>query len=257
MTHPTLRRGGALLAAALVPVAPLTAAPAHADFEWFFDLGADASSLALDPAAAAPLDLSIGGVLEAIFYDPIYFLGQLYLSSPFADPTNPLGVVNQLINLPSALLLGRDMIANGFDAPDLGNPGGDAGWLFGDGGAGGAGVYYNGEYFVGAGGDAGLIGNGGAGGAGLPGEAGGTGGAGGWLFGDGGPGGVGGDAVSTGPGGTGGGGGDAAFLLGTGGDGGKGGNGAGGAPGGRGGPAGAGGLIGSAGQPGQPGQPQP
>lgn len=127
-------------------------------------------------------------MLEAVFYDPIHYLGELYLHSPFADPTNPLGIVNQLVNLPSALLLGRDMIANGSDAPDLGNPGGDAGWFFGDGGTGGAGVFYDGAYYVGAGGAGGAGGD-----AVTPDGAGGAGGAGGYaayVLGNGGAGGL-------------------------------------------------------------------
>lgn len=241
MTHrkPGRRTVGAVLALALTPLA--LAPTADADFDWLADLAADTIG---DAGAAASSELSIAGLLETIFYDPIYFIGQAYLSSPFADPTDPLGIVNQLVNWPSAVLLGRDMIANGFDAPDLGNPGGDAGWLFGDGGAGGAGVFYNGEYFVGAGGAGGLFGNGGAGGAGLPGEAGGDGGSGGLLFGDGGVGGAGGDAVTAdGTGGAGGAGGAAAYVLGTGGAGGDGGAGGADGVGGAGGDGGRGGFL--------------
>lgn len=234
---------GAVSVVAALAMTPLTAAPAHADPDWIGDVPGDVPGDL--PGEVAVLGLGIAPILEAVFYDPIYLLGQLYLHSPFADPTNPLGIVNQLLNLPSALLLGRDMVANGFDAPDLGNPGGDAGWLFGDGGSGGAGVFYNGEYFVGAGGAGGLLGNGGAGGAGAPGEAGGAGGAGGLLFGDGGIGGNGGAGGADGVGGTGGDGGRGGVLIGDGGAGGNGG--AGGAGDGNSGEGGAGGLIGTPG----------
>ncbi|WP_191496828.1 PE family protein, partial [Mycobacterium simulans] len=101
-----------------------------------------------------------------------------------------------LVNAPSLALTGRALIGDGANGISPGQAGGNAGWLWGNGGNGAPGAA---GQAGGRGGDAGLLwGNGGAGGAGgrglFTGQAGGAGGPGGnaWLFGNGGAGGAGG-----------------------------------------------------------------
>lgn len=170
-------------------------------------------------AAAAPLaainDIVSDG-FQTLIYNPVHTVGQAWIASPFGQAVDPI------INAPTNLLFGRDLIGNGA-AGTLANPtGGAGGILFGDGGAGYSptgGVLATG----GNGGNAGLIGTGGMGGAGFGGGVGGTGGVGGWLMGNGGLGGAGG-ALAGGTGGAGGAGGQA-LLFGNGGYGGAGGTG--------------------------------
>ncbi|QLL06277.1 PE domain-containing protein [Mycobacterium vicinigordonae] len=170
--------------------------------------------------AAAPLEgLSAftSGAFQTLVYGPAHTIGQTWISSELGQ------VVDPIINAPTHLLLGRDLIGNGA-AGTLASPtGGAGGILFGDGGAGYSptgGALASG----GPGGNAGLIGTGGIGGAGYDGGTGGTGGVGGWLMGNGGHGGLGGAAVTVLAGGAGGAGGQA-LLFGDGGYGGIGGTG--------------------------------
>jgi hypothetical protein len=116
---------------------------------------------------------------------------------------NPAQSIGQdllgVINAPFLELTGRPLIGNGATgAPGTGQPGGNGGWLIGNGGAGGSGASGATGQNGGNGGAAGLFGVGGAGGAGgsssgfgSVGSAGGAGGAGGLLFGAGGAGGTG------------------------------------------------------------------
>lgn len=165
-----------------------------------------------------------------------------------AESASPLDTLLEIINTPTQLILGRNLIgdgANGYtDGAGYGTNGEAGGLLWGNGGRGGDGTAIHAS--GGAGGAGGLIGNGGAGGTGGPagtvgmrtyaGGSGGSGGAGGWLIGNGGIGGTGGYGGS-GAGGIGGFGGNA-VLIGAGGDGGTGGAGA---------PPGAGGFGGTGG----------
>ena len=170
-------------------------------------------------AAAAPLaalDSFVAAGFQTVVYSPVHAIGQAWITSAFGQTLDPI------INGPTHVLLGRDLIGNGV-AGTAGSPnGGAGGLLFGDGGAG-----YNQTAGTGAvggrGGNAGLIGNGGIGGAGGAGGAGGVGGVGGVLMGNGGLGGAGG-AFAVGIGGAGGAGGQA-LLFGDGGHGGAGGSG--------------------------------
>ncbi|MCK0438511.1 hypothetical protein MUG78_03275 [Gordonia alkaliphila] len=177
-------------------------------------------------------------MVQQFVYDPIHNIGQAWII--MAAP------INQVINIPFQLLVGRDLIGNGKDGYTGGNtsliggllPGlfgdaGDGGMLFGDGGTGAA-ASTGGS----AGGNAGLIGNGGKGGV-----SGGAGGTGGILMGIGG---AGADGTTTTGGGRGG---DAVgWFFGVGG---QGGNGSAGGDGGRGGDAvglfGLGSLVGQGG----------
>ncbi|OBI93308.1 hypothetical protein A5660_13820 [Mycobacterium alsense] len=173
---------------------------------------------------------------QTYVYGPIHGTGQAWIASPLGQALDPV------INAPTELLLGRDLIGNGVAGTATFPTGGPGGLFFGDGGAGysptgGAGA------LGGAGGAAGWIGNGGAGGTGFAGGMGGVGGVGGWLMGNGGMGGGGG---ANGNGGTGG----HAFFLGNGGLGGPG-----GAGGGVDGAAGRGGLFIGTGGPGGPSAP--
>jgi hypothetical protein len=119
--------------------------------------------------------------------------------------------VSGAINRPFIEFTGRPLFgngANGTTVNGVGTAGGAGGWLFGNGGTGGACTN--------------------------PGATGGAGGAGGWLLGSGGTGGAGGAAVGAGNGGAGGPGGTAGLLFGTGGTGGTAISGTGGAGGGSG-----------------------
>ncbi|MGE4363815.1 MAG: PE family protein, partial [Mycolicibacterium sp.] len=102
--------------------------------------------------------------------------------------------VSGAINAPFLRFTGRPLFgngANGTTVDGVGTAGGAGGWLFGDGGHGGAST--------------------------APGATGGAGGAGGWLFGDGGIGGAVGPATGAGNGGAGGAGGASGLLFGVGG----------------------------------------
>ena len=142
-------------------------------------------------------------------YGPIHTAGQGWINSSLGQALDPI------INLPTHLLLGRDLIGNGAAGTSASPTGGAGGLLFGDGGAGYSQTSGTGAV-GGAGGGAGLIGNGGTGGAGFAGGAGGIGGHGGTLLGNGGTGGAGGVGGNGGAGGE-------ALLFGNGGLGGAGG----------------------------------
>jgi broad specificity phosphatase PhoE len=190
-------------------------------------------------ASAAPL-AALGSFVAAGFqtvvYGPVHTVGESWMNSAFGQTLDPI------INAPTHLLFGRDLIGNGV-AGTAGSPtGGAGGLLFGDGGAGYTPTGGTGAV-GGRGGNAGLIGNGGTGGAGFAGGAGGTGGVGGVLMGNGGTGGSGGAAIiAAGSGGAGGIGGQA-LLFGNGGLGGAGGAGGAGGTNGVGGATGFGGLF--------------
>lgn len=188
------------------------------------------TSIASGLASAASKAASNG--FQDLVYGPIHGTGQAWITSPLGRALDPI------INAPTDLLLGRDLIGNGV-AGTAGSPtGGPGGLFFGDGGpgyspTGGVGAV------GGAGGAAGWIGNGGAGGTGFTNGMGGVGGVGGWVMGNGGMGGGGGAGATGGTGGH-------AFFLGNGGLGGAGG------PGGADGAAGRGGLFIGTGGPGGP-----
>ncbi|REL60437.1 phosphoglycerate mutase PE_PGRS11, partial [Mycobacterium tuberculosis] len=133
---------------------------------------------------SAPASVSDG--FQAFVYGPIHATGQQWINSPVGEALAPI------VNAPTNVLLGRDLIGNGVTGTAAAPNGGPGGLLFGDGGAG---------YTGGNGGSAGLIGNGGTGGAGFAGGVGGMGGTGGWLMGNGGMGGAGGVGGNGGAGG--------------------------------------------------------
>lgn len=143
---------------------------------------------------------------QGFVYGPIHASGQAWIGSPLGKALDPI------INAPTDLLLGRDLIGNGVAGTAAAPTGGPGGLLFGDGGPGYSPTGGMGTV-GGNGGAAGWIGNGGPGGTGFANGAGGTGGLGGWLMGNGGMGGAGAN------GGTGG----HAFFFGNGGLGGVGG----------------------------------
>jgi hypothetical protein len=169
-------------------------------------------------AAAAPLatiNSFVAGGFQTVVYGPVHSAGQTWINSPLGQTLDPI------INAPTHLLLGRDLIGNGAAGTAASPTGGAGGFLFGDGGAGYTQTSGSGAV-GGRGGNAGLIGSGGNGGGGFAGGAGGVGGVGGVLMGNGGIGGAGG--ASAGIGGAGGTGGQA-LLFGDGGLGGAGGTG--------------------------------
>lgn len=184
-------------------------------------LGQLESTLLGGGAAAAPLqavNAFTSGAFQALVYSPIHTAGQAWIASPVGHAVDPI------VNAPTQMLFGRDLIGNGIAGTASSPTGGAGGILFGDGGAGYSptgGI----QAVGGRGGDAGLIGTGGIGGTGYDGGRGGTGGVGGWLMGNGGRGGFGGDAITVTVGGAGGTGGQA-LLFGDGGYGGTGGAGA-------------------------------
>ncbi|WP_067975443.1 cellulase family glycosylhydrolase [Mycolicibacter icosiumassiliensis] len=239
----TATAAGAVVAFGLTPLA--SAPSAHADFDLldFLDPSAWLGAAAATPFPAADFDL--GNIFDAL-YTNAYSQLQDIITDPAIAPL--LDIVNQ----PSVFLFGRDLIGNGITVGENGWDGvndsvlgsfgvfgslHDGGFLFGDGGAGtAAGIDDHGNVILaGAGGNAGLIGNGGVGGAGFGPNVtgaiavnvstGGAGGTAGWLFGTGGTGGAGGagDAVSAG--GNGGDGGNGAGLFSNGGNGGNAGDG--------------------------------
>jgi len=191
-------------------------------------------------AAAAPLaaiNSFVAAGFQTVVYGPVHTAGQTWINSPVGQTIDPI------IDAPTHLLFGRDLIGNGAAGTAASPTGGAGGFLFGDGGAGY--TQTSGTGAVGGnGGNAGLIGTGGAGGGGFGGGTGGTGGVGGWLMGNGGLGGAGG-AVIAGIGGAGGAGGQALLF----GDGGHGGAGGAGPTAGAGGATGYGGLFIGAGGP--------
>lgn len=197
----------------------------------------------VDPTAAVD---SIAANLVPDIYFSLHGIGEEWINSPFGQMLDPI------INAPTNLLFGRDLIDNGAAglagtvADPSGGAGGAGGLIFGDGGAGGLG--YDGGA-GGTGGAAGLIGDGGAGGDGGADAAGGAGGDAGLFMGVGGHGGDGGTGAD---GGNGGDGGSATGLFGNGGDGGNAGDGSdsSGLPA-LGGAGGNGGLLGSHGEVGQ------
>ena len=186
-------------------------------------------------ATAAPLAAAgsfVAAGFQTVVYGPVHTIGETWINSPFGQTLDPI------INAPTDLLFGRDLIGNGVAGTAASPTGGAGGFLFGDGGNGYTPTGGTGAVGGGNGGSAGLIGNGGAGGAGFAGGAGGTGGVGGLLMGNGGMGGAGGAVTTAGGIGGAGGAGGQALLFGNGGFGGTGG------AGGAGGSAGAGGAVG-------------
>ncbi|OSC39721.1 hypothetical protein B8W66_16310, partial [Mycobacterium decipiens] len=136
-------------------------------------------------AALAGLGSPIANGFQTFVYGPIYTLGEAWINSPFGQLLDPI------INAPTNLLFGRDLIGNGAAGTAANPTGGAGGILFGDGGPGYTPTGGAGGVAGGNGGSAGLIGNGGTGGGGFAGGAGGSGGTGGWLMGNGGMGGLG------------------------------------------------------------------
>ena len=186
-------------------------------------------------ATAAPLAAAgsfVAAGFQTVVYGPVHTVGETWINSPFGQTLDPI------INAPTDLLFGRDLIGNGVAGTAASPTGGAGGFLFGDGGSGYTPTGGTGAVVGGNGGSAGLIGNGGAGGAGFAGGSGGTGGVGGLLMGNGGMGGAGGAVTTAGGVGGAGGAGGQALLFGNGGFGGAGG------AGGAGGSAGAGGAVG-------------
>ncbi|OSC36753.1 PE domain-containing protein [Mycobacterium decipiens] len=171
--------------------------------------GTEATFVTSLQGSLGAVNASVAHGFQTSVYGPIHTAGQAWLESPFGEVLNPI------INAPTNVLFGRDLIGNGVTGTAVAPTGGAGGFLLGDGGAGYTPT--GGSSAVGGtGGSAGLIGNGGIGGAGFAGGAGGMGGTGGWLMGNGGMGGAG---DVGGNGGTGG----QALLFGNGGLGGPGG----------------------------------
>ncbi|MBS9536276.1 hypothetical protein KIH27_22115, partial [Mycobacterium sp. M1] len=224
---------GAFLAFGLGPLAP--SAQADGEFDWLTDLvdamtgtvataGPDTHGLDLDgwfnPAtwdqqlpgvdeassAAAGAGLGAGELgdyttLLLPLYTGLHTSIENWIHSPFGQTVD--GFINTVA--------GSKVIGDGTAGTATDPNGGDAGWLFGDGGAG-----YNATAdgaAGGNGGDAGFFGNGGTGGSGGTGGTGGDGGAGGTQFGIGGAGGAGGAGLTGGDGGNGGTGGAGMGLL--------------------------------------------
>ncbi len=92
---------------------------------------------------SAPASVSDG--FQAFVYGPIHATGQQWINSPVGEALAPI------VNAPTNVLLGRDLIGNGVTGTAAAPNGGPGGLLFGDGGAG---------YTGGKGGSAGVIGNG-------------------------------------------------------------------------------------------------
>ncbi len=136
-------------------------------------------------AAAAPLaaiNSFVAAGFQTVVYGPVHTAGQTWINSPVGQTIDPI------IDAPTHLLFGRDLIGNGAAGTAASPTGGAGGFLFGDGGAGY--TQTSGTGAVGGnGGNAGLIGTGGAGGQAL-------------LFGDGGHGGAGGAGPTAGAGGA-------------------------------------------------------
>ncbi|BBX76064.1 hypothetical protein MSHI_39700 [Mycobacterium shinjukuense] len=170
----------------------------------------------LQAAAAHPGSFGANG-FQTLVYGPVHTAGQAWMHSPLGEALDPI------VNAPTNMLFGRDLIGNGAAGTAASPHGGAGGLLFGDGGAGYSPTGGTEPVAGGHGGGAGLIGDGGVGGAGFAGGAGGMGGTGGWLMGNGGLGGAGGAVTGVGlvggPGGAGG----QALLFGNGGLGGAGG----------------------------------
>ncbi|WP_142283394.1 PE family protein, partial [Mycobacterium gordonae] len=104
----------------------------------------------LGPAAASP----VANAFQLFIYGPTHTVSQWWINSVFGQVLDPI------INFPTNLLLGRDLIGNGA-AGTAANPTGGAGGLwFGDGGAGYSPTGST-PTAGGAGGAAGLIGTGG------------------------------------------------------------------------------------------------
>ncbi|MEE3067428.1 MAG: PE family protein, partial [Actinomycetota bacterium] len=158
----------------------------------------NAAYVGAEAANVSPLRTA-AGLLDTVPAAPSQALENV-LNTPALQP------VENIINLPTDLLLGRPLIGNGANGTAAAPNGQAGGLLFGNGGNG-----FNSE--GGNGGSAGLWGNGGAGGTGGGSGVGGKGGAGGLLYGNGGAGGDGGPAGALGWGGGAGGAGGAGGLL--------------------------------------------
>jgi len=134
------------------------------------------SSLLGGGAAAAPLsalDSFVAAGFQTVIYGPVRTIGESWINSALGQTLDPI------INAPTHLLFGRDLIGNGATGTAASPTGGAGGLLFGDGGSGY--TQTTGTLAVGGrGGNAGLIGTGGTGGGGFAGGAGGVGGVGGW-----------------------------------------------------------------------------
>ncbi|GFG77846.1 hypothetical protein MPRG_11220 [Mycobacterium paragordonae] len=111
-------------------------------------------------AAASP----VAGVFQLLVYGPTHTVSQWWINSVFGQVLDPI------LNFPTQLLLGRDLIGNGATGTAVSPTGGAGGLWFGDGGAGYSPTGST-PLAGGAGGAAGLIGTGGAGGAGVAGGA--------------------------------------------------------------------------------------
>jgi broad specificity phosphatase PhoE len=178
-------------------------------------LSAAAGSYAgAEATIATSIQAAVSNGFQTTVYGPVHTAGEAWISSPFGQALDPI------INVPTDLLFGRDLIGNGAAGTAAKPNGGAGGFLFGDGGAGYTPTGGMGAVPGGTGGNAGLIGNGGTGGAGFGGGTGGMGGAGGWLMGNGGMGGLGGAGGQAlffgngGPGGAGGAGGRGGLFIG-------------------------------------------
>ncbi len=96
------------------------------------------------PGALGSAPASVSDGFQAFVYGPIHATGQQWINSPVGEALAPI------VNAPTNVLLGRDLIGNGVTGTAAAPNGGPGGLLFGDGGAG---------YTGGNGGSAGLIGN--------------------------------------------------------------------------------------------------
>lgn len=99
---------------------------------------------------SAPASVSDG--FQAFVYGPIHATGQQWINSPVGEALAPI------VNAPTNVLLGRDLIGNGVTGTAAAPNGGPGGLLFGDGGAG----YTGGDALglVGVGGNGGNAGTG-------------------------------------------------------------------------------------------------
>ncbi len=76
---------------------------------------------------SAPASVSDG--FQAFVYGPIHATGQQWINSPVGEALAPI------VNAPTNVLLGRDLIGNGVTGTAAAPNGGPGGLLFGDGGA--------------------------------------------------------------------------------------------------------------------------
>src|ERR1700677_274977 len=84
-------------------------------------------------ATAAPLAAAgsfVAAGFQTVVYGPVHTIGETWINSPFGQTLDPI------INEPTDLLFGRDLIGNGVAGTAAAPTGGAGGFLFGDGGNG-------------------------------------------------------------------------------------------------------------------------